>query len=136
MAEEPNLSIALETICFIIAEARQFDAKDEVTDPDPGSNASDDDMRAVLEDHSDDPVRTELSSVIWALNEDAQVDLVAMTWLGRGDGDISDWAALRGEAARDHNARTADYLLGIPLLADYLEEALAQFGLSCASVQD
>ena len=136
MAEEPNLSVALETICFIIAKARQFDAKDEVTDPDPGSNASDDDMRAVLEDHSDDPVRTELSSVIWALNEDAQVDLVAMTWLGRGDGDISDWNALRGEAARDHNARTADYLLGIPLLADYLEEALAQFGLSCASVQD
>ena len=136
MAEEPNLSIALETICFIIAKARQFDAKDEVTDPDPGSNASDDDMRAVLEDHSDDPVRTELSSVIWALNEDAQVDLVAMTWLGRGDGDINDWAALRGEAARDHNARTADYLLGIPLLADYLEEALAQFGLSCASVED
>ena len=136
MAEEPNLSIALETICFIIAKARQFDAKDEVTDPDPGSNASDDDMRAVLEDHSDDPVRTELSSVIWALNEDAQVDLVAMTWLGRGDGDISDWTALRGEAARDHNARTADYLLGIPLLADYLEEALAQFGLSCASVED
>ncbi|NNM57614.1 DUF3775 domain-containing protein [Acidocella sp.] len=136
MAEEPNLSIALETICFIIAKARQFDAKDEVTDPDPGSNASDDDMRAVLEDHSDDPVRTELSSVIWALNEDAQVDLVTMTWLGRGDGDISDWDALRGEAARDHNTRTADYLLGIPLLADYLEEALAQFGLSCASVQD
>jgi len=35
-----------------------------------------------------------------------------------------------------YNGRTADYLLGIPLLADYLEEALAQFGLSCASVQD
>lgn len=136
MAEAPNLSVALETVCFIIAKARQFDAKDEVTEPDPGSNASDDDMRAVLEDHSDDPVRTELSSAIWALNEDAQVDLVAMTWLGRGDGGISDWPALRGEAARGHNTRTADYLLGIPLLADYLEEALAQFGLSCADVED
>ena len=136
MAEEPNLSIALETVCFIIAKARQFDAKDEVTDPDPGSNASDDGMRAVLEDHSDDPVRTELSSVIWALNEDAQIDLVAMAWLGRGDGDTRDWKALRGEAAREHNARTADYLLGMPLLADYLEEALAQFGFSCASVED
>jgi Protein of unknown function (DUF3775) len=30
---------------------------------------------------------------------------------------------------------TADYLLGTPLLADFLEEGLAQFGLSCAEFQ-
>jgi Protein of unknown function (DUF3775) len=38
---------------------------------------------------------------------------------------------LRAEAARAHNKRTASYLLGMPLLADHLEEALAQFGRSC-----
>jgi cation transport regulator len=42
----------------ILAKARQFDAKDVVTDPDSGSNASDDTMLSVLEDHADEPVRT------------------------------------------------------------------------------
>lgn len=136
MADEPTLSIPLETICFIITKAREFDAKDEVSEPDPGSNPSDDDMRAVLEDHADDPVVAEITAVIDDLNEDAQLDLVTLVWLGRGDGDLDSWGALRGEAVNAYNGRTADYLLGIPLLADYLEEALAQFGLSCASVQD
>jgi hypothetical protein len=32
---------------------------------------------------------------------------------------------------RAHNNRTASYLLGTPLLANYLEDALSQFGESC-----
>lgn len=136
MADEPNLSIPLETICFIIGKAREFDAKDEVSEPDPGSNPSDDGMRGVLEDHEDDPVTEEITAVIGDLNEDAQIDLVTLAWLGRGDGGLDDWGALRAEAVNAYNGRTAEYLLGMPLLADYLEEALSQFGLSCASVQD
>ena len=31
---------------------------------------------------------------------------------------------------RAHNKRTAEYLLGMPLLGDLLEEGLAQFGHS------
>ena len=68
--------------------------------------------------------------MIRALNEDEQIDLVALAWLGRGDGDVSDWQEIRAEAARAHNRRTAQYLIGIPLLSDYLEEALTQFGHS------
>jgi hypothetical protein len=70
------------------------------------------------------------------MSEDEQVDLVTMAWLGRGDGTLDDWDDLRGEAARVHNNRTASYLLGIPLLPDYLEEALAAFGRSCEEVED
>jgi Protein of unknown function (DUF3775) len=95
-----------------------------------GSNASDDGMLSVLEDHSDDPVRTELTAIIRGLNEDEQIDLVALTWLGRGDGELDDWDDIRAEASRAHNKRTAEYLLGIPLLGDLLEEGLAQFGHS------
>jgi len=61
-------------IATIIAKARQFDAKDVVTDPDSGSNASDDAMLSVLEDHSDDPVRSELMAIIRGLIEDEQLD--------------------------------------------------------------
>jgi hypothetical protein len=62
MAELPNLSISPEKAYFIVAKARQFDVKDGLTDPESGSNASDDGMRSVLEDRADDPVRTELVS--------------------------------------------------------------------------
>jgi Protein of unknown function (DUF3775) len=102
-----------------------------VTDPDDGSNATDDSMISVLEDHGDDPVADEIRGFIRAMNEDEQIDLVALTWLGRGDGTIEDWDELRAEAARAHNKRRAAYLLGIPFLSDYLEEALSQFGRSC-----
>jgi len=127
----PNLSISPEKICFIVVKAREFDAKDVLTDPDDSSNASDDAMISVLEDHSDDPVVQELRGFIGALSEDEQVDLVALAWLGRGDGTIEDWEELRAEAARAHNNRTASYLLGMPLLPDHLEDALSQIGLSC-----
>ncbi len=127
----PELTISTNDVCFIIVKARQFDAKDLVTEPDPGSNASDDGMLEVLEDHPDDPVRSELVAAIRRLNEDEQVDLVALAWLGRGDGEIETWDELRAEAARAHNNRTATYLLGMPLLADYLQEGLSQFDESC-----
>ena len=127
----PSLTISPEKICYIVVKAREFDAKDVVTDPDDGSNASDDGMISVLEDHQDDPVLQELRAFIGALTEDEQIDLVAMAWLGRGDGDIGDWDALRAEAARAHNNRAASYLLGMPQLSDFLEDALSDFGGSC-----
>ena len=132
----PTLSISPEKAFFILAKARQFDAKDGVTDPESGSNASDDGMRSVLEDRKDDPVRAELVSFIHDLNEDEQIDLVALSWLGRGDGGIENWDELRAEAARAHNKRTASYLLGMPLLSDHLEEALSIFGHSAEEFEE
>ena len=128
----PDLSISPEKVCYLIVKAREFDAKDVVTDPDDGSNPTDDAMIAVLEDHGDDPVVQEIVAAIFAMTEDEQIDLVTLAWLGRGDGSLEDWNELRAEATRRHNNRTASYLLGMPLLADYLDEALAQFGHSCA----
>lgn len=126
--QKPELSISAEKAFAIVTKARQFDVKDAVTDPDSGSNASDDMMLSVLEDHADDPVFGELLAMIRDLNEDEQVDLVALAWLGRGDGGLADWDELRSEAARARNNRTAEYLLGMPTLSDYLEEGLSQFG--------
>ena len=79
-------------MCFIIIKAREFDAKDVMTEPDPGSNPSDDMEAAVLEEHEDDPVVEELTSLIDSLSEDEQIDLVALTWLGRDDYSAADWA--------------------------------------------
>ena len=130
-ADEVTLAISPEKVCFIVIKAREFDAKDEVTEPDPGSNPADDKDVAVLEDHRDDPTVEEITSLIGSLSVDEQIDLVALMWLGRADYSASDWPSVREEAARAHNARTAEYLLGTPLVADFLEEGLSKLGYSC-----
>jgi hypothetical protein len=126
----PPLAIPSDKVSYVIALAREFAVKDIVTEPDPASNAIDDGMIAVLESHRDDPVIQELRSFISGLTEEEQIDLVALMWLGRGDGTIDDWSQLQLEAARAHNRRTTAYLLGSPLVSDYLEEGLSQFGRS------
>ena len=63
----PDLTISAAKVATIITKARQFDVKDVLTDPDSGSNASDDAMLSVLEDHRDDPVRSELTAIIRGL---------------------------------------------------------------------
>lgn len=125
------MSIALEHVCFLIVKAREFDVKVEVVEPEPGSNPGDEDMREVLEDYPDDPVQEELTEFIDGLSYDEQVDLVTLAWLGRDDYTAEDWAEVRQQAADAHNNRTAAYLLGMPLLGDYLEEGISLLGLSC-----
>lgn len=131
MKAVPPLSISSDKVCFIIIKGREFAAKDVVTEPDPGSNAADDGMIEVLEDHPDDASEQEVSEFVGAMTEDEQADLIALMWLGRGDGTLEEWASLRTEALRALNGRTAEYLLGMPLASDYLEEGLSLFGRSC-----
>jgi hypothetical protein len=128
---EPSLTISPEKVCFIIIKIREFDAKDEPTEPEPGSNPTDDSEMAVLEDHGDDPVVEELSSLISSLSEDEQIDLVALAWLGREDYTADDWRSVREEASFAHNERTAEYILGTPMIGDFLEEGLSMLGYSC-----
>ncbi len=129
--DDSPLTISPEKVCFVIIKAREFDAKDGVSEPDPGSNPSDDKDVSVLEDRADDPVVQEITSLINALSEDEQIDLVTLAWLGRDDYAAEDWDEVRAEAARAHNKRTAAYLLGMPQLGDFLEEGLSLLGYSC-----
>ncbi|MGB9042557.1 MAG: DUF3775 domain-containing protein [Pseudolabrys sp.] len=133
LSTEPSaaLTISPEKVFFVIVKAREFDVKDAVTEPNPGSNPSDDKDAAILEDHADDPVVEEITSLINSLSEDEQIDLVSLAWLGRDDYSAEDWSEIREEAARAHNKRTAAYLLGMPLLGDFLEEGLSLLGYSC-----
>lgn len=124
-----ELGISTEKVRFIIVKARQFDAKEDDADPDEGSNASDDGMADVLEDKpEEDSVRQELVSFINGLNEEEQINLVALAWVGRGTYEIDDWEEALDTARTEHNKRTAQYLLGLPLLGDYLAEGLEAFG--------
>lgn len=132
---ETELEIPLETVCFIIMKARELDAKDPVTEPSPASNPSDDHSAAILEDHDDDPVLEELQSLISDLSVDAQIDLVALMWLGRDDQSADEWQSVRQQAADEHNKHTADYLCGTPLLAEHLADGLSTLGYSCVEFE-
>lgn len=127
----PPLSISTDQVCAIVVMARAFDAGEEETDSDEGSTLGEDDAVAALDEFTPDATPEELRAAIDDLNFDQQVDLVALAWLGRDGGSLDDWATLRKQAADAHNERTAEYLLGVPLLPDYLEDALATFGRSC-----
>src|SRR5712664_4815992 len=120
----PNLAISAEDVGYLIEKAREFDVKEANSDPDSGSNATDDNMIDVLEDNGSDPVASEIAGFINALSEEEKIDLVALMRLGRGDGTIEEWDDLRREAAEAGNRQTARYLLGEPLISDYLAEGL------------
>ncbi|MCW0182408.1 DUF3775 domain-containing protein [Zavarzinia sp.] len=135
MATADDLTIPLEKLAYFVLKVREYDVKEAPNDAeDGGSNASDDGMVSVLEDHGDDPVRAELFAFINGLNDDEKVDLVALVWLGRGDGDFDDWDELRAHAAANKH-RTARYLLGIPLVGDFVEEGLEQLGASLSEIE-
>src|SRR6185312_16463808 len=122
-----SLSLPLDKVSFIILKAREYDAKEGDTDPDEGSNAIDDGQTDVLTDKNDDPVREELLGAIRSLNEDERIRLVALAWVGRGTYSKEEWREAIATARSEHSRRTAEYLLGMPLLGDYLEDGLAQF---------
>ena len=125
------LRISPEKVCFVVVKARELDVKVAPEELDRGSNATDDQMVQILEDYADDPTLEELRSFLEALNDGELEDLVALTWLGRGDYGIDDWDELMEEVRDVRERHTVDYLLGTPLLPDYLEGGLAEFGLSC-----
>ena len=133
MGKTPELSISPDKVFFIITKARQSDI--EADEPELISGLTDDDSvqgRGV----GNGTDSAELSGFLRDLNVDEQIDLVALMWLGRGDGDISNWRELRSQAAQAHNNRTAAYLIGTPMLSDLLEEAVSQFGLSLEDFEE
>ena len=129
------LNIKPEAVCYIIIKAREFDAKVEPDDPDSGSNPSDDKEIDVLEDFPDDPTLEELRGAIDQLNEDESLDLVALTWIGRGDFAQAQLRDARAQARAIPRADRSRYLIGTPMLGDYLEEGLAALGYSCEAYE-
>jgi len=123
-----QLTISLKQAFFIIVKAREFDEQVESTDPDSGSNPADDRKVDVLEEGADNPVQQELEEALDALNVDEQLDLIALTWLGRGE--YSSFAEAREEASDMRDKHIPEYLIGTPKLGDFLEEGLAQLGYS------
>ncbi|MES0880654.1 DUF3775 domain-containing protein [Roseibium sp. SCP14] len=78
----------------------------------------------LAEEENDDLSDEELRELIEDLNVDEAAELVAITWIGRGDFDAEDFDQAVDEARDRAVGSTAKYLLGMPLLADYMEAGL------------
>ncbi|MEJ1970281.1 MAG: DUF3775 domain-containing protein [Rhizomicrobium sp.] len=131
IADEPTppaLSIPTDKIAFIIEKAREYDVKEGDSDPDSGSNPTDDGSADIIEDGAGDSTRQELFDAIRSLNTDQRIELIALAWVGRGTYDIDDWQEALDTAQQEHGKRPAHYLMEMPLLGDYLEEGLDAFG--------
>ncbi|MEZ5873657.1 MAG: DUF3775 domain-containing protein [Hyphomicrobiales bacterium] len=128
-----GLEISPTKVGFVIVKAREYAAKVGAWDD---GETSDHDADSILEAFSDDATQAELKEFIDDLNEDEQVSLVALAWIGRGSFGPDELDDAMETARTERTNRTAEYLIGMPLLSDYLEEALDRLGFSVEDAED
>lgn len=128
-----NLNISTETICYIVTKAHEFHAKEGVTFPEKIKDSENEyDWAQILADHEDDLTFLEMKSVIYNLEPDQRIELLALFYMGRGDFSIEQWNTARNTAKNNMPTKLAEYLFSKPQLSDHLEEALNMLGFSCS----
>jgi len=125
----PELDISTEKVAWVIMRAREYEAKVAAFDDGDQENADEQGV-GILESRADDPTLHELTGFFRALNDDEEANLVALAWIGRGTYGAEDWEEALATARAERDTRTDRYLLGMPLLADYLEDGLEALGIS------
>lgn len=123
-----ELNITPAYMHILILKARAVMVKEGLVTPDTGGNPIDDELPDTLQDGPDDLTREELIEEIEGLSADQKIELVALMWLGRGDGEPGEWQNLVELASARHETPAASYLLDHPLVADYWAEGLDRLG--------
>lgn len=123
------MEIAPEKVAHVIIKAREYDAKVDAWNTDNDEDDGGEDTAA------DQGLRDEIAGFIDALNDDEQAELVALCWIGRGTFEPEDFDEAVETAQNERVNSVASYLLGVPLLADYLEEGLEKLGFSVEDVE-
>jgi hypothetical protein len=125
------MEIAIDKIRALIVEARRLDVKEANSDPDSGSNATDDGNTDVLtSSNRDDASEKEFRGLIAGMNADERADILALLYVGRGDFGPDEWEDAVA-LARDRDGQSGhlgNYLVGTPNLPDLLDEGLATMG--------
>lgn len=130
-----SIDIAPEKVAHVIIKAREYDVKVGSWDDTPEEGDAEENPDAILEDFSNDPTRAEIAGFIDRLNFDEQANLVALAWIGRGTFEKEEFEEAVETARRERINATSSYLLGMPLLADYLEEGLEKMGFSVDEIE-
>ncbi len=119
-----ELNLNPEFLRSLILKLRAVMAQEELVSPDSGSNPSDDEAAATLQESPDNLTRAEIVAEVEDLEPDQQAELVALMWIGRGDMEAEEWEEALEMAAERRERATADYLLSHPHVADHLEEGI------------
>lgn len=127
---DASIDISPDKVGFVIVRARELGVKVGRWDR-PSDEA---DADTIFESRPSDATGRELSSFIRNLNDDEKAALVAIMWIGRDTFD--DYAEAFETAKSEASGPTERYLLGIPLLADYLESGLESLGVDTSEVED
>lgn len=135
MAAKGSLEIAPEKVAHVIIKAREYDVKVGAWNDNSNEGDADEDPESILEDFASDPTRAEIAGFIDALNDDEQASLVALAWIGRGTFEPEEMEEAVETARSEKVNSTAAYLLGLPLLADYLEEGLEKLGYAVEDIE-
>lgn len=125
------LDVNPDSVCRLIALAREFHAQEAVVIPDDPGSPDDDWPLQILASHTGDATLGEFRSIVEDLDPDQQQQVVALLWLGRGDYALDEWEDALSYAADAWNKFTADYLIAHPMLADHLEDGLDLHGYRC-----
>lgn len=119
-----QVSLNPDFLRSLVYKLRAIMAQEDEVSPMSGSNPSDDERSATLQDTPDNLTRAEITEQIEDLEPDQQAELVALMWIGRGDLEPEEWEEALALAAERHEASTAAYLLDHPHVADHIEEGL------------
>ena len=130
------LEISPAKVAHVILKAREYDAKVATWDENEKEGDAEEDPQSILEDYATNSTRPELASFIAALNEDEQANLVALMWVGRGTYSSDQFDEAVETAKSERVTATENYLLGTPLLGDYLAEGLEQMGINEISAEE
>lgn len=82
------------------------------------------------------PDSPRLTNYISGLNEDEQVSLVAVLWIGRDSFDADQLQEAKDQARAEATAPTEQYLSGIPGLAEHLEAGMDALGIDVTDAED
>ncbi|MHA6287297.1 DUF3775 domain-containing protein [Maricaulis sp. CAU 1757] len=118
------MNLSQQTVRKLILRARAYDSKEQIDDFERDPDSDETDAVEILLTGDSDPVRNEIEDWLSALDEEAQAELVALYWIGRGDYEGKEFRKAVNEARSRRSGPTADYLLGAPMLGDYLEIGL------------
>lgn len=132
-----DMNLSPDKVAQVIVRAREIEAKVGAWDEVDRSHPGEEDADAVLEALRNDPARQALATFVSELSRGEQARLVALMWVGRGTFEPEEWdeAVVTAEEEFIDSTGTTRYLLGIPLLADYLEEGLEKMGYSVEDVE-
>lgn len=108
----------------VLAQVRAVKAQVPPVDPDAASDGPDDDMREVLSKRagSDGALR----DMLRGLGQRELEEMVALAWIGRGDYEPVQWEEALADVGRTVDLPLVDYLLAMPLLAEFVADAYGQ----------